>query len=65
VILIVNSPFHLCRSGLIALAFLLSGCGQTGPLYMPVKPAPRQSAPAAVAPPPLPATATPPVPVSQ
>jgi predicted small lipoprotein YifL len=64
VILIVNSPFHLCRSGLIALAFLLSGCGQTGPLYMPVKPAPRQSQPAAEAPL-LPPTATPPVPVSQ
>ncbi|RZJ84739.1 MAG: hypothetical protein EOO64_02975 [Massilia sp.] len=60
----VNSLFHLCRSGFIALALLLSGCGQTGPLYMPVKPAPRQPAPAADAPP-LPPTATPPVPVSR
>jgi predicted small lipoprotein YifL len=64
VILIVNSSFHLRHSGLIALALLLSGCGQTGPLYMPAKPAPRQSAPAAESPP-LPATATPPVPVSR
>jgi predicted small lipoprotein YifL len=59
----VNSLFHLCRSGFIALALLLSGCGQVGPLYMPVKPVPRTSAPAAEAPL-LAPTATPPVPVS-
>nr|WP_283093308.1 lipoprotein [Noviherbaspirillum sp. L7-7A] len=47
----------------IALAVMLAGCGQTGPLYMPVKPAPRQTGPSNTAPP-LPDTATPPQPVT-
>jgi predicted small lipoprotein YifL len=65
VILIVNSLFYLSRPALAMTmaALLLAGCGQTGPLYLPVKPAARQQAPADAAP--LPPTATPPVPVSR
>ncbi|MFS0756226.1 lipoprotein [Noviherbaspirillum sp. 1P10PC] len=59
----MNFPFHLPGSCAIALAVMLAGCGQTGPLYMPVKPAPRQTGPANTAPT-LPATATPPQPVT-
>lgn len=71
-ILIVNSPLQPLRRGfastaMLACALLLAGCGQTGPLYLPQKPAPRnagqsvQPLPADESTPPV---ATPPVPVS-
>ncbi|WP_408639470.1 LPS translocon maturation chaperone LptM [Noviherbaspirillum autotrophicum] len=47
-ILIVKSFFHLIRLGAAAaLLFAAAGCGQKGPLYLPAKPQPVASAPAA------------------
>ncbi|HJW57411.1 MAG TPA: lipoprotein [Burkholderiaceae bacterium] len=46
----MKSFFHLIRLGAAAaLLFAVSGCGQKGPLYLPAKPQPVVSAPAAPA----------------
>jgi predicted small lipoprotein YifL len=49
VILIVKPAFHPFRAGALAAVaaiFLLAGCGQKGPLFLPVKPVPVMTAPA-------------------
>jgi predicted small lipoprotein YifL len=68
VILIVKFPFALPAAG-IALAALLSACGQPGPLYMPKPPvrgaAAAPATPAAPAATPVPVTtASPPAPAA-
>jgi predicted small lipoprotein YifL len=68
-ILIVKSSFALPAAA-VALAALLSACGQPGPLYMPKPPArgaanaPAASTPAAPAAPAPVTTATPPAPAA-
>jgi predicted small lipoprotein YifL len=35
-----------CLAAMLLLTLALAGCGQTGPLYLPEKPAPEQPDPA-------------------
>jgi predicted small lipoprotein YifL len=60
VILIVKSPSALFIAAALALA--LTGCGQTGPLYMPKPPAKPATPPATVVTAPAPSLNPPSVP---
>jgi len=57
-ILIVKHPDALKTLTSVVLALLLAGCGQTGPLYLPKKPAPPATT-GAPAPEPAPAKSNP------
>jgi predicted small lipoprotein YifL len=49
VILIVKPVFHPFRTGVLAAVaaiLMLAGCGQKGPLFLPVKPVPVTTTPA-------------------